>query len=104
MKKFLALAVLGAVLTLPACAYDDVNTDAAADAAAIHKDDAALAKNKANLAKHRAEKAHYKATGNTAGQAAASVKIGADHTKIGEKKMEKNADEKIQDYHEDNAQ
>jgi len=38
------------------------------------------------MEKHRAEKAEAKAKGDAAAQAAASVKLGVDHAKIGERK------------------
>jgi hypothetical protein len=89
-------------LSAPAAFAQSANDEAIkSDVTAVDKDNAALEKDRARLAQHRADKAQDKATDAYGSQAVDSVKIGADHTMIGEKKAERGVDKKI--LHNDKA-
>jgi len=107
MKNLVKMTMFGTMFSVlatvnPAFA-DSVQSDqqkVQADQGAISKDDQAMSKDNDALAKDRAAKADAKANGNYDKQAGASMAIGVDQAAIGEKKMEKSADQKILEHHQ----
>jgi len=102
MNKIITLAVIS-TLAIASIAHAQTQNEEAikADVQALDKDNAALAKDQKTLEKDRAAKADDKANGDTGKQAEDSVKIGAVKTAIEEKKVEKDADEKILAHHKE---
>ena len=94
MKKFIALALLSAVVSTAPAFADDTPNGVASDVGAVQKDNQAIGQTNTSLAKDRAAKAQDKASGNWGGQAVDSVKIGADKLGRGEKQTEKDTDTK----------
>ena len=92
-KAFTLLtAIAGIAIATPSFADNDVKDDKQdiqGDINAINKDDVALQQHRETLRNDRAAKAADKANGDTAKQAADSVRIGADLTAIAEKKAER---------------
>lgn len=96
MKKIITIALIGAfAISHPAFAQSQNDENVKADVQALDKDNKALDKDQNTLAKDRAAKAADKINDNSGKQAVDSVKIGAVQSAIGEKKVEKDADEKI---------
>jgi len=96
MKKIITLACIGALaVTHPAFAQTQNEENVKADTQALDKDNKALEKDHDTLARDRAAKAADKVNDENGKQAVDSVKIGAVGTAIGEKNLEKDADEKI---------
>jgi hypothetical protein len=103
MKKLITITAITTLMAASSAFADTVPNDQAdvqADVGAIHKDNAALNKDRDSLAKDRAAKADDKANENYGHQAKDSVAIGVDQTAIGEKKVEKNVDQKILNHHQ----
>jgi len=94
----LLVAAVSLLLATPVAAQTTVDKDAQSireDEGAINKDNAAIQNDKDKLARERADKAADKANGEYGKQAVDSVKIGGTKTAKKEKKMERDADNKI---------
>jgi hypothetical protein len=92
MKKIVTLALLSAFIAGPALA-DTTPAGVAGDVQNVQQDNGSIAKTQSDLAKDRAAKAQDKATGNWAGQAVDSVKIGGDKVTRSVKKTNKSGDQ-----------
>ena len=102
MKKIITLALISAVaITSPVFAQSQNDENIKSDVQSLDKDNNALGKDQHTLNKNRAAKAADKANDESGKQAVDSIKIGVDKTAIEEKKIEKNADEKILEHHKE---